>query len=147
MPVATASAYCASKAALRMHSDALRAELAPFGVHVVHVAPGFVRTQLFRADSTVSSAAAASDSLYSGFPFAQAALAANDIATGPGSWGATEPLVFARRLARAALSPRPPATYLDGFMWRVLYYIGCFAPTWVTDTINRLRLGLYGLPS
>jgi short-subunit dehydrogenase len=35
-----ASAYCASKHAQLAYSDSLRAELVPFGVNVVHVAPG-----------------------------------------------------------------------------------------------------------
>jgi short-subunit dehydrogenase len=35
-----AAAYSASKAALRFYTDALRVELAPFGVHVMHTALG-----------------------------------------------------------------------------------------------------------
>jgi NAD(P)-dependent dehydrogenase (short-subunit alcohol dehydrogenase family) len=40
LAVPQASAYSASKFAVRGYSDALRIELAPFGVHVMHVAPG-----------------------------------------------------------------------------------------------------------
>lgn len=39
-PIPQASAYTASKFAVRGYSDAVRVELAPFGVHVMHVAPG-----------------------------------------------------------------------------------------------------------
>ena len=41
--------YSASKHALESFSDGLRAELAPFGVQVVHVRPGYVATELFEA--------------------------------------------------------------------------------------------------
>jgi len=40
LSVPQGSAYSASKFAVRAYSDALRIELAPFGVHVMHVAPG-----------------------------------------------------------------------------------------------------------
>jgi NAD(P)-dependent dehydrogenase (short-subunit alcohol dehydrogenase family) len=39
-----AGAYCSSKAALHSLTDALRMELAPFGIHVVSVQPGGVRS-------------------------------------------------------------------------------------------------------
>ena len=39
-----AAAYCSSKAALHSVTDALRMELAPFGIHVVSIEPGGVRS-------------------------------------------------------------------------------------------------------
>jgi NAD(P)-dependent dehydrogenase (short-subunit alcohol dehydrogenase family) len=39
-----AGAYCSSKAALHSLTDALRMELGPFGIHVVSVQPGGVRS-------------------------------------------------------------------------------------------------------
>jgi short-subunit dehydrogenase len=39
-PVPQASAYTASKFAIRGYTDAVRVELAPFGVHAMLVAPG-----------------------------------------------------------------------------------------------------------
>jgi len=41
-----AGAYCASKAALHSITDALRMELAPFGIQVVSIEPGRVRSRL-----------------------------------------------------------------------------------------------------
>ena len=39
-----AGAYCSSKSALHSLTDALRMELAPFGIHVVSIQPGGVRS-------------------------------------------------------------------------------------------------------
>jgi NAD(P)-dependent dehydrogenase (short-subunit alcohol dehydrogenase family) len=39
-----AAAYCSSKAAVHALTDALRMELAPFGIHVVSIQPGGVRS-------------------------------------------------------------------------------------------------------
>ena len=39
-----AAAYCSSKAALHSLTDALRMELAPFGIHVLSIQPGGVRS-------------------------------------------------------------------------------------------------------
>jgi short-subunit dehydrogenase len=46
------SAYCMSKAAVRSLCAALRHELAPDGVSVTHLAPGFVRSEFRQIDNT-----------------------------------------------------------------------------------------------
>ena len=43
-----AAAYCSSKAAVHSLTDALRMELAPFGIHVLSVQPGGVRSSFGR---------------------------------------------------------------------------------------------------
>lgn len=43
-----AAAYCSSKAAVHSLTDALRMELAPFGIHVLSVQPGAVRSSFGR---------------------------------------------------------------------------------------------------
>jgi short-subunit dehydrogenase len=44
-------AYCASKAGLNAYLEALRNRLAPFGVHVMTVKPGFVQTAMLEGRS------------------------------------------------------------------------------------------------
>jgi NAD(P)-dependent dehydrogenase (short-subunit alcohol dehydrogenase family) len=48
-----AGAYCASKAAQRSYTDALRIELLPFGIHVVWVHAGAIRTHFSTTASKV----------------------------------------------------------------------------------------------
>lgn len=43
---AGAGAYSASKAAVRAYCESLRVELAPAGIHVVTIAPGFIQTPM-----------------------------------------------------------------------------------------------------
>jgi short-subunit dehydrogenase len=45
------SAYCMSKAAVRSLANCLRHELAPLGVSVTHVAPGFVKSEFRQVDN------------------------------------------------------------------------------------------------
>ena len=40
--------YCSSKAALHAITDCMRIEMAPFNIKVVLVAPGFIRTNIFK---------------------------------------------------------------------------------------------------
>ena len=48
MPYVFGSVYCASKAALHRYSDTLRLELKPFGVRVVNVITGGVKSKIAR---------------------------------------------------------------------------------------------------
>lgn len=59
-----AGAYCASKAALHNLSDALRMELAPFGIRVLIVAPGAIRSGFGEASNKGLNDTLAPDSWY-----------------------------------------------------------------------------------
>ena len=52
-PYALSPAYNASKAALHSYSDTLRVELSPFGVRVLVIATGGVKTNIARIDRTL----------------------------------------------------------------------------------------------
>ena len=51
LPTPFAGPYCASKAAVHMISDVLRMEVAPFGIEVIVVQPGAVRSNIAEAGS------------------------------------------------------------------------------------------------
>lgn len=53
MPYTFGSVYCASKAALHGYTDTLRLELKPFGVRVVNVVTGGVKSQIARTSRTL----------------------------------------------------------------------------------------------
>jgi NAD(P)-dependent dehydrogenase (short-subunit alcohol dehydrogenase family) len=59
-----AGAYGASKAALHRLSDALRVELAPFGIQVVTVQPGAIASQFSQNAQTPAASSLKADSWY-----------------------------------------------------------------------------------
>lgn len=48
-----AGLYCASKAAIAIYSESLRGELAPFGIQVVCIEPGYFRTNFLSGDHKI----------------------------------------------------------------------------------------------
>lgn len=97
-------AYSAAKAALEMFTDALRLELRPFGVDVVLVQPGAMRTGFARRAKTLLDAEARRQ----GEPWAAYLKRLRE----SNLWGeanAAEPSSVARVVARVAFMRRPPA--------------------------------------
>ena len=113
--------YHASKHALEALSDALRFELRPFGVHVVVIQPGLIRTRFagtvathlagLPAPDPGDPAAADAARTYADF---NAVIARGTVAAyerGPLARLAGEPIDVARTIARAIDAPRPKARY------------------------------------
>ncbi|KAI8466842.1 MAG: hypothetical protein J3K34DRAFT_432473 [Monoraphidium minutum] len=125
--------YCASKAGLMALSQALRLELRPFGVSVVHATPGFVATRLHEKSAEADRLVLDPSGPYGPL--------AGDVAESFFSGGAQPLGEFSRRFADMALSPRPPAYYLDGHLaWPV--YVLSLLPTWLSDTLVYYRTRL-----
>ncbi|XP_040385828.1 short-chain dehydrogenase ptmH-like [Oryza brachyantha] len=129
-----AGPYCASKAAVHAATDALRLELRPFGVHVVKVVPGAVRSGLGHANT--AHLAGQEWRLYGEFA---AAIAERARASQAGS--ATDAGVFARHVARRVMSPRPPREIVYGSM-TALFAALAAAPLWARDAFFANRFGL-----
>ncbi|KAI8476682.1 MAG: hypothetical protein J3K34DRAFT_463670 [Monoraphidium minutum] len=133
--------YSASKAALQA-----LLELAPFGVKVVHAAPGFVKT--------VRAAGAGRRRVAAEEIFEKATAAGNIVIDEAGPY---RPLVrdlrseleatFARRFVSMALSRWPPALDLDGRRSLTSYWTGTFLPSLLADTFSYFFMGPWKLTS
>jgi NAD(P)-dependent dehydrogenase (short-subunit alcohol dehydrogenase family) len=107
--------YHASKYALEAASDAMRIEVAPFGVDVVLVEPGPVRTPWSEVAVTnlLASGVPVEGRPYESMRSAVAAMMTN-VYTGPVQWYASRPEHVAQAIVRAAEARRPRARYLVG---------------------------------
>ena len=129
-------AYEASKYALESISDALRMELAPFGVDVVIVEPGLIRTEFgTRGIKTIESYRGRGGAYAPLFEGAEETLARSE------SFGG-HPIVIARAIERAATARRPRARYVAPFHGRIVLAASAILPTWFLDFVMREALGL-----
>jgi NADP-dependent 3-hydroxy acid dehydrogenase YdfG len=130
-------AYCGSKAAVHMLSDALRMELSPFGIRVITVQPGSVISD-FGNNAHAGLGRYRSDSLFSGvseFIEARAQLSQQN---------GTPADEFARDLVSAVTRKRVPAVVRLGSGCRKLPAIGRL-PVRIRDWYLGRRFGLEGL--
>jgi NAD(P)-dependent dehydrogenase (short-subunit alcohol dehydrogenase family) len=129
--------YAASKFALEAASDAMRIELAPFGVRVVLVEPGVIATPLY-----ARAAAALPDDQALG-PYR---------ASWPAGFGFPERLLqaaasvdtIAATLAEAALAARPRPRYRPGLRNRLNTRLLTMLPTRASD---RIKIWITGMAS
>jgi len=101
-----AGAYCASKAALHALTDALRMELAPFGIRVVCIQPGGVRSAF--GDHAEAALRVPENSIYRAVENGIRARAQ------AGQRGATPAAAFAGPVVDALLRSRPPRVIRGG---------------------------------
>jgi NAD(P)-dependent dehydrogenase (short-subunit alcohol dehydrogenase family) len=128
--------YSASKFALEAVSDALRVELAPFGVRVVLVEPGVVDTGLYRsADEELSRYHGSLDAYRAtwsrGFAFPQRLMRQ-----------ATSSEEVANVVTSAALARNPRARYRPGLRDRLNVSLLTRLPTGVADTVKARLVGI-----
>ena len=102
LPTPFAGPYCATKAAVHMLSEVLRMEVEPFGIDVVVVQPGGVRSSISDTASVGLERYAQSDSLYQPV---HAQIEARARASQQNPMDTEE---FARRVADAVLQTRAP---------------------------------------
>jgi len=134
VPYPFASIYNASKAALLSYGDTLRIEMKPFGVQVISVVSGVVKTNIFRNDEYDIKPG----SLY--YPMRDLYLSKR-----PGSSESILSVMAAEDYAKYVVSrtiqARPPL-----WIWRGSYafttWIASFMPTGFTDTMVSQQLGL-----
>jgi NAD(P)-dependent dehydrogenase (short-subunit alcohol dehydrogenase family) len=130
-------AYSATKFAVEALSDALRLEVAPFGIAVVLIEPGFVKTDIGTASRTQAEA----------FPIA--ADGYEQLIAKTGEFLATQIAdnslpadTVARKIADVALARRPAARYVLGARNRALVAFMQLLPDRLTDGAKRRALKL-----
>jgi NAD(P)-dependent dehydrogenase (short-subunit alcohol dehydrogenase family) len=128
--------YCATKHAVEALTDAPRMELAPFGVRVVLVEPGAIRTEF---GATVTGSLARCRAMESPYGPAIACWEAGverQYRSAPG------PAVVARTIARVLRRNRPRARYVSPGRFRAAIWAARAVPTRWMDGILRRALGL-----
>ena len=134
--------YHSSKFAVEALSDALRFELRDFGIHVIVIEPGLVKTEFGNtAVDTVGDHS--SDGPYGSF---NAALQAKISSAYEGLLGKTaaSPEGIARLIGRALASPRPRTRYVKPFSTRALLFAKRVLPDRAFDAMLRTQ---YPTPS
>ena len=133
--------YCASKAAVHALSDALRMELKPFGVDVITVQPGGIRSAFGERAAAQVRAVLPEHSRY-------AAVADSIIARAQDSQGgAMEADEFARRMLDQVLATKAPHTVRIGKGSFTLPFFKRYAPVRLRDQhlMKRYALEQLGL--
>ncbi len=129
-----AGAYSSSKAAVINLSDVLRVELAPFGVRVLTVCPGAIRSAFGRN----TAARVERYKLYAAF---QDAIAARAVASQHAH--ATPAEELAARVVAEALAPRGPRALLWVGSMSTIVRCMLWLPRWARDALLARRVGLH----
>ncbi|KAJ3216979.1 hypothetical protein HK099_005656 [Clydaea vesicula] len=127
------SQYSATKAAVQRYTDGLRIESKPFGVQVMLVTPGFVKSEIGEKQNSYVK----SNGLYT--PFKEKFFSQKP-ATGADSKVATPTDVFAEDLVAAIDQKVIAYSYRAGGM-SLLAYIASFFPTWLQIRLLSSRDG------
>lgn len=126
--------YNATKYAVESLSDALRREIAPFGIDVVLVEPGPIRTEFAR--KSVDLADAYKDGAYAAIYREADAMRARIEAASPG------PDVVSSAIVHAIEARRPRVRYVVPFSSRLMLALMAILPTRLADAILRRVLGI-----
>ncbi|CAI5471437.1 unnamed protein product [Closterium sp. Yama58-4] len=121
--------YSASKAALNAVTNCMRMEMKPFGIKVVLVAPGLIKTELFGKTPQISA------QLPTTSPYAPCQANIDKMASLPHATAMTPPSHLASLIANASLSPNPPWRLFAGEMWVSVMAMVWFAPVWLADWV------------
>ncbi|KAF5201349.1 Dehydrogenase/reductase SDR family member 7B [Thalictrum thalictroides] len=138
VPTPWAGSYCSSKAYVHAMSHTLRVELKPFGIDVVLVYPGAIRSNF--GNAALERLKHQEWKLYKEFKesIAERANASQTSKT-------TDATVFARHVVKKVLSSRPPKQIMFGHMTGLLAFLS-WSPLWVRDLFYTKRFKLNKKP-
>ena len=136
IPAPILGAYHASKYALEALSDALRMELAPFGVQVVVIEPGTIRTEFASRAMSEATRERAVGSRYASVYERAAQLEARFDRLA----GGTRPVV--RAIEKAISQRRPRARYVAPRMFALMIALVRILPTCWSDAAMQRMFGL-----
>jgi NAD(P)-dependent dehydrogenase (short-subunit alcohol dehydrogenase family) len=128
--------YQASKHALEAYSDAMRLELAPFGVKVSLIEPGTVGTDFYA--TSMMQFAGPPDTVYADF-YTKLANYSIEIHEGKGTAGRAKitPEIVAAVIEKAATASRPKARYTAGTLARGVLTMRRYLPDSMFDSFVR----------
>jgi NADP-dependent 3-hydroxy acid dehydrogenase YdfG len=125
--------YGASKYAVEALSDAMRAELAPFGIDVAIIEPSFVRTEITENPTTDPTLA---DGAYEELATATGRYLEREVANG------ADPSAVARLIVKVIDAPRPRTRYLFPAQSRLLVGLFDRLPDRAGDKMKRRAIGI-----
>ncbi|MCS6816676.1 MAG: SDR family NAD(P)-dependent oxidoreductase [Blastocatellia bacterium] len=132
--------YDATKHALEAISDGLRGELAPFGIHVIVIEPGFIQTEFLHVANEVSRSALERSHPYAPF------LADLDRRYERWRRWAGRPEDVAAVIMRALTEARPRPRYAVPKHARLLLALKRWIPDHLFDALMRRQMGLVHRP-
>ena len=136
-----AGAYCASKAALHSFSDALRMELQPFGIEVMIIQPGSIKSNFGEASMERASSNFIKNSWYK-------SLESSILKRANGSQIVSTPTsTFAKKIVSLVISGNIPPYLLIGKKSLSLPLLKKILPTKLYDSILRKKFGLNSIKS
>ena len=133
-----AGAYCASKAAVHALSDALRMELAPFGVRVMEVQPGAIDTHF--AKNAGAQAELLINEKSPWWPLREGIRARSQASQN----NPTSAEQFAAQVLKAVQQPTPPRLLRAGNGCRALPLMAALVPKALLEKVLKKRFGLSG---
>jgi len=128
--------YSASKAALHAWSDSLRMELAPFGVKVMVVTPGAIRSSIADNYTKSHELVPAPKSMYAAaykYVVQRSRMSQNN---------PTSAEEFSQKTVSAVLQSSPPAYFAYGKMSGLVVFSSKWFPRWLSDWVQSRMSGL-----
>ena len=133
-----AGAYCASKAAVHALSDALRMELAPFGIRVMEVQPGAIDTRFAKNAGAQAELLINEQSPW--WPLREGIRARSQASQDK----PTPASVFAADVLKAVQQQQPPRLLRSGNGSRALPLMAALLPKGLLEKVLKKRFGLAG---